>query len=60
MDKRIREIIDAAKFVLISKESSKQDLLEIIESQLGFWDELEEYLSPGINKANLGGKDENT
>jgi len=45
MDKEIKEIIKHAKFVYVSTESSREDLLEIIESQLGFWDELEEYLN---------------
>ena len=44
-DKNIKEIIKHAKFVFISTESSREDLLEIIKSQLGFWDELEEYLT---------------
>lgn len=44
MDKTIKEIIKNAKFVFVSKESSRDDLLEIIGSQLGFWDELEDYL----------------
>ena len=50
MDKNIKEIIKHAQFVFISKESSRDDLLEIIEAQLGFWDELEEYLTAQDDK----------
>ena len=50
MDKNIKEIIKHAKFVFISKESSREDLLEIIKSQLDFWDELEEYLTAQDDK----------
>jgi hypothetical protein len=49
-DKNIKQIMDYAKFVYISKESSREDLLEIIEAQLGFWDELEEYLTAQDDK----------
>ena len=44
MDKTIKEIIENATFVFISTESSREDLLEIIESQLGWWKELEDYI----------------
>jgi hypothetical protein len=44
MDKTIKEIIENATFVFISTESSREDLLEIIESQLGWWKELKDYI----------------
>jgi len=51
--KKIQEIIKHATFVFISEETSREDLLEIIEAQLGFWDELEDYLnSPNKPKTN--------
>ena len=45
----IIKLIRLAKMVFISKESSRQDLLDIIESQLGFWDELDELISQKNN-----------
>ena len=41
----IIKLIRLAKMVFISKESSRQDLLDIIESQLGFWDELDKLIT---------------
>ena len=41
----IKELIGHATFVFVSKESSRKDLLEIIESQIGWWEELEDYLN---------------
>jgi len=50
MDNKIKEIIKYATFVFISKETSRENLLEIIDSQLGFWDDLEKYLIAQDNK----------
>ena len=43
--KTINEIIKSATFLFISEETSREELLEIIEAQQGFWQELNEHVN---------------
>ena len=49
-NREIKEIIKCARFIFISEESSREDLIEIINAQLGFWDEIEECLTKQDHK----------